>query len=123
MASLFGANWAYDAFVLGFRIPNLMRDLFAEGGLSSAFVPIFTRYLTTSSREETLRLYNLVRPRSFMIVGAFARSAWPSVRNWWILFAHGFPPDYRSMSSRSASAASCFHSCCWSPWRRSPWGF
>ena len=70
MAALFGASWAYDAFVLGFRIPNLMRDLFAEGGLSSAFVPIFTRYLTTRSREETLRLYNLVATAIIMIVGA-----------------------------------------------------
>src|ERR1700693_3933015 len=69
MAALFGASQSYDAFVLGFRIPNLMRDLFAEGGLSSAFVPIFTRYLTTRSREEALRLYNLVATAIIMIVG------------------------------------------------------
>ena len=42
MARLFGAGFVYDAFLLGFRIPNLTRDLFAEGALSSAFVPIFT---------------------------------------------------------------------------------
>ena len=46
MARLFGAGQAYDAFLLGFRIPNLTRDLFAEGALSSAFVPTFTKELT-----------------------------------------------------------------------------
>ena len=42
MASLFGAGLATDAFNVAFRIPNLLRDLFAEGALSSAFVPTFT---------------------------------------------------------------------------------
>ena len=48
MARLFGAGLIYDAFMLGFRIPNLTRDLFAEGALSSAFVPTFTEYLSQS---------------------------------------------------------------------------
>ena len=42
MASLFGAGFATDAFNVAFRIPNLLRDLFAEGAMSSAFVPTFT---------------------------------------------------------------------------------
>src|SRR5690349_24343173 len=42
MASFFGAGLATDAFNVAFRIPNLLRDLFAEGALSSAFVPTFT---------------------------------------------------------------------------------
>ena len=90
MASVFGASWAYDAFVLGFRIPNLMRDLFAEGGLSSAFVPIFTRYLTTRSREETLRLYNLVATAIVMIVGALCALGVAFSPQLVDLFAHGF---------------------------------
>ena len=90
MASFFGASWAYDAFVLGFRIPNLMRDLFAEGGLSSAFVPIFTRYLTTRSREETLRLYNLVATAIIMIVGALCALGVAFSPQLVDLFAHGF---------------------------------
>jgi putative peptidoglycan lipid II flippase len=44
MASLFGAGLATDAFNVAFRIPNLLRDLFAEGAMSSAFVPTFTEY-------------------------------------------------------------------------------
>ena len=38
----FGAGSLTDAFVAAFRIPNLLRDLFAEGAMSSAFVPTFT---------------------------------------------------------------------------------
>ena len=41
MARLFGAGAAYDAFLTGFRIPNLTRSLFAEGALFAAFVPTF----------------------------------------------------------------------------------
>src|SRR5712671_3291487 len=69
MARLFGAGFVYDAFLLGFRIPNLTRDLFAEGALSSAFVPIFTEYLTTRSKEEAARLANLVATALIMLVG------------------------------------------------------
>ena len=46
MARWFGAGQMYDAFLLGFRIPNLARDLFAEGAMSAAFVPTFTKQLT-----------------------------------------------------------------------------
>ena len=70
MARLFGAGLIYDAFMLGFRIPNLTRDLFAEGALSSAFVPIFTEYLTTRSKEEAARLANLVATAIIIVVGA-----------------------------------------------------
>jgi putative peptidoglycan lipid II flippase len=42
MANLFGAGFVTDAFNVAFRIPNLLRDLFAEGAMSSAFVPTFT---------------------------------------------------------------------------------
>ena len=55
-ASLFGASSAMDAFFVAFRIPNLMRDLFAEGAMSAAFVPTFTRRLTTDGRDAAWRL-------------------------------------------------------------------
>jgi putative peptidoglycan lipid II flippase len=69
MSGLFGAGAQMDAFVVGFRIPNLTRDLFAEGALSSAFVPIFTKYLTTKGKEEAHELYNLVATAIILIVG------------------------------------------------------
>ena len=52
MAVLFGAGLATDAFNVAFRIPNLLRDLFAEGAMSSAFVPTFTEYLHRRGEEE-----------------------------------------------------------------------
>lgn len=69
MARMFGAGLANDAFGVGFRIPNLTRDLFAEGALSSAFVPIFTEYLNKKSKEEAVALANLVSSALIMIVG------------------------------------------------------
>jgi len=69
MARLFGAGQAYDAFLLGFRIPNLARDLFAEGALSSAFVPVFTQYLATKGKREAAQLSNLVATALLMVVG------------------------------------------------------
>lgn len=70
LAGLFGAGQAYDAYLLGFRIPNLARDLFAEGALSSAFVPTFTEYLSHRSKEEAARLANLVATALLIVVGA-----------------------------------------------------
>ena len=60
MARLFGAGAIYDAFLLGMRIPNLARNLFAEGSLSSAFVPVFSQYLAKRGRAEAARLSSAV---------------------------------------------------------------
>jgi putative peptidoglycan lipid II flippase len=68
MARLFGAGEIYDAFLLGFRIPNLTRDLFAEGALSSAFVPVFTKYLSTKGKSEAAELSNLVATALLVVV-------------------------------------------------------
>ena len=70
MARLFGAGVVYDAFQVGFRIPNLTRDLFAEGALSSAFVPTLTQYLTTKGRREAAELSGQVTTALLLIVGA-----------------------------------------------------
>jgi len=42
-ARLLGAGWVSDAYFIAFRIPNMLRDLLAEGALSAAFVPAMTR--------------------------------------------------------------------------------
>jgi putative peptidoglycan lipid II flippase len=55
-AHFFGAADAMDAFNVASRIPNLVRDLFAEGAMSAAFVPTFTRQLTTRGREAAWQL-------------------------------------------------------------------
>lgn len=59
-ARFFGAGFLYDAFLVGFRIPNLLRDLFAEGALSAAFVKVFTDYQLKKSEEEAWRLASLI---------------------------------------------------------------
>ena len=55
-AFLFGAGFAYDAFVVAFRVPNLLRDLFGEGALSAAFVTVFSDYDTNRGEKDTMRL-------------------------------------------------------------------
>jgi len=59
-ARYFGAGFLTDAFIVGFRIPNLLRDLFAEGALSAAFVKIFTDYQLKNSEKEAWRLASLI---------------------------------------------------------------
>ena len=56
----FGAGFLYDAYLIAFRIPNLLRDLFAEGALSAAFVKVFTDYQIKHSEQEAWRLASLV---------------------------------------------------------------
>ncbi|MBW1741100.1 MAG: murein biosynthesis integral membrane protein MurJ, partial [Deltaproteobacteria bacterium] len=46
VAWFFGAGLAADAFFVAFRIPNLLRRLFAEGSLTISFIPVFTEYLS-----------------------------------------------------------------------------
>ncbi len=59
-AAYFGAGDQMDAFYVAFRIPNLLRDLFAEGAMSAAFVPAFTRRLSRDGREAAWQLGNQV---------------------------------------------------------------
>src|SRR5215203_5797079 len=62
LAAVFGASTSMqmDAFNIAFRIPNLLRDLFAEGAMTAAFVPTFTRTLTNDGREAAWRLGSVV---------------------------------------------------------------
>jgi putative peptidoglycan lipid II flippase len=71
LAALFGAGPIFDAFRTAFLIPNLTRDLFAEGALSSAFVPVFTEYLSQKSKEEAARLASLVASAIILVIGSF----------------------------------------------------
>ncbi len=87
---MFGAGATYDAYVLGFRIPSLARELFAEGALSSAFIPTFTRYLATKTPEETRELSNITATMLTVITGSVCGLGMvftPAIVN---LFAPGF---------------------------------
>lgn len=59
-AYFFGAGFLNDAFQLAFRIPNVLRDLFAEGALSAAFVKVFTDYQIAKSEAEAWKLASMV---------------------------------------------------------------
>jgi putative peptidoglycan lipid II flippase len=59
-AALFGGGRVMDAFTIAFRIPNLLRDLFAEGALSTAFVTVFTRTATVENEAAAWHLANKV---------------------------------------------------------------
>ncbi len=59
-AKYFGAGFLYDAYQAAFTIPNVLRDLFAEGALSAAFVKVFTDYQINKSEQEAWKLASLV---------------------------------------------------------------
>ncbi|PIW33932.1 MAG: murein biosynthesis integral membrane protein MurJ, partial [bacterium (Candidatus Ratteibacteria) CG15_BIG_FIL_POST_REV_8_21_14_020_41_12] len=58
-ANFFGTALVYDAFLIAFMIPNFLRGLFAEGALSTAFIPVFTGYVTTEKKEETEKIASI----------------------------------------------------------------
>jgi putative peptidoglycan lipid II flippase len=69
LAYLFGAGNAMDAFNVAYRVPNLLRDLFAEGAMSAAFVPTFARELTTRGKPSAFRLGVYVVSALLVITG------------------------------------------------------
>jgi putative peptidoglycan lipid II flippase len=69
LAYYFGAGDANDAFRVAFRVPNLVRDLFAEGAMSAAFVPTFTRELATAGKPRAWQLANSVLSALVLITG------------------------------------------------------
>ncbi len=68
-AFLFGAGFATDAFNAAFRIPNLLRDLFAESALSAAFVPTFIENLNKKDRKEVWRFASNMFNTMFLFIG------------------------------------------------------
>ncbi len=75
LAYWFGASDAMDAFLVAFRVPNLVRDLFAEGAMSAALVPTFSRTLALEGRARAWQLGNaimtaLIVVTAMLVVGA-----------------------------------------------------
>jgi putative peptidoglycan lipid II flippase len=93
-AALFGAGYAMDAFVAAFRAPNLLRDLFAEGALSTAFVTTFSKRIASEGDDSAWRLASKVATLTVVFMSAvtllgilFA----PVLMNQ--VLARGFPPE------------------------------
>ncbi len=90
MANLFGAGFATDAFNVAFRIPNLLRDLFAEGAMSSAFVPTFTEYHHHRGQAEAWALGRQLMVSLFAVTLAIVVIGWLGA-DWLVrAFASGF---------------------------------
>jgi putative peptidoglycan lipid II flippase len=90
--SLFGAGEFMDAFVMAFRIPNLLRDLFAEGALSMAFITVFTKTTALEGDRAAWELANKVATAAAVIVSTLTVIGILCAP--WIvaLIAGGFPP-------------------------------
>jgi len=89
-AYYFGAGVATDAFVAAFRIPNLLRDLFAEGALSAAFVPTFTAERERNGDEAAWRLGARVMSALVVLLGSLAVGIALGARPILALYTPGF---------------------------------
>ncbi len=101
-AALVGANAYSDAFVTAFRIPNLLRDLFAEGALSSAFVPTFAETRARDGEAEGWRLGNIVVALVLLVVGALALVGMLFSRQIVGFMAPGYAPDQAALAAKLA---------------------
>src|SRR5881392_2648695 len=88
-AGLFGAGRNLDAFLMAFRLPNLLRDLFAEGALSTAFITTFSKQIAVQGDESAWRLANKVATLTaiFMsavtLLGIVFAPQFVEVMTWW----------------------------------------
>ena len=67
--AMFGGGLYMDAFTIAFRIPNLLRDLFAEGALSTAFITVFSRTISREGDAAAFRLGNKVTTLALLTLG------------------------------------------------------
>ncbi len=67
--AMFGAGKVLDAYYAAFQIPNLLRDLFAEGSLSTAFTALFTRTWDKEGAEPAWKLANLTLSAMVFLIG------------------------------------------------------
>jgi putative peptidoglycan lipid II flippase len=91
-AALVGAGVGIhaDAFVAAFRIPNLLRDLFAEGALSAAFIPTYARVSRQQGRIEAERLAGRLLTLLLVVVGVIVLAGWIAAPLIVSLLAPGF---------------------------------
>ncbi len=93
IARYFGAGFHTDAFYIALRIPNLFRDLFAEGALSSAFVPTFVRALNREGKQRAWQLGNRVCNTLGLLLLLVAAAFYFGARPLVLLLAGGFASD------------------------------
>ncbi len=98
-AYYFGAGFLNDAFQFAFRIPNVLRDLFAEGALSAAFVKVFTDYQINKSEQEAWRLASLVLNALAVVLSVITLLGIIFSRQFVNLIGHGFSPEKAALAT------------------------
>ncbi|MFN6962781.1 MAG: murein biosynthesis integral membrane protein MurJ [Pyrinomonadaceae bacterium] len=98
-AYFFGAGFLYDAYVVAFRIPNVLRDLFAEGALSAAFVKVFTDYQINKSEKEAWHLASLVLNALAVVLSVICIVGILFSRQFIDLVADGFSPEKAALAT------------------------
>lgn len=98
-ARYFGAGFLYDAYVVAFRIPNVLRDLFAEGALSVAFVKVFTDYQINKSEKEAWRLASLILNLLAVILSVICIVGIIFSRQFVDMIADGFSPEKAALAT------------------------
>lgn len=93
IAHTFGAGLANDAFVVAFRLPNLLRRLFAEGAFSQAFVPILAEYRNRLGAAETKRLVDHVATLLALVLSGVSALGIALAPILIYIFAPGFAAD------------------------------
>jgi putative peptidoglycan lipid II flippase len=99
-AALFGGGMAMDAFTAAFRIPNLLRDLFAEGALSTAFVTTFSKTIARGSDEDAWRLANKVATMTASVLGVLCVVGMVFSPQLVALLAPGFDPEKAALTAQ-----------------------
>src|SRR5436190_12519570 len=98
-ARYFGAGFLYDAYVVAFRIPNVLRDLFAEGALSAAFVKVFTDVQVKKGDKEAWRLASLVLNALAVVMSVICIVGITFSRQFVGLVADGFSPEKAALAT------------------------
>lgn len=98
-ANYFGAGFLYDAYVVAFRIPNVLRDLFAEGALSAAFVKVFTDYQINRSEAEAWKLAGLVLNALAVVLSVVCIVGILLSNQFINLIADGFSPEKAALAT------------------------
>jgi putative peptidoglycan lipid II flippase len=97
-AALFGGGRAMDVFTTAFRIPNLLRDLFAEGALSTAFVTTFSKTIATQGDAAAWRLANKVATMTTLVLGAICVAGMLGSEGLVAILGRGFSPEKAALT-------------------------
>lgn len=108
VAFALGAGPLADAFFVAFRLPNLLRRLFAEGSLTMAFVPVFTRTRQVQGNEQAFTLARSVQVWLLIILGAIVLLAMFFAQPITLLVAPGFSRSPELLATTATLVRICF---------------